>query len=78
MYIDKLPTVIPESVFDVYDSHVKWQSSRSANCFVYVFATSTSAEPWASGAVVLFFLRVSKQLGAEEANLYRELYTECK
>ncbi|KAL6657423.1 hypothetical protein ACP70R_005203 [Stipagrostis hirtigluma subsp. patula] len=23
MYIDKLPTVIPESVFDVYDSHVK-------------------------------------------------------
>lgn len=23
MYIDKLPTVIPETVFDVYDSHVK-------------------------------------------------------
>uniref|UniRef100_A0A453ASY7 RING-type domain-containing protein n=1 Tax=Aegilops tauschii subsp. strangulata TaxID=200361 RepID=A0A453ASY7_AEGTS len=23
MYIDKLPTVIPESVFEVYDSHVK-------------------------------------------------------
>ncbi|XP_062190088.1 E3 ubiquitin-protein ligase AIRP2-like [Phragmites australis] len=23
MYIDKLPTVIPESVFDIYDSHVK-------------------------------------------------------
>jgi hypothetical protein len=23
MYIDKLPTVIPESVFYVYDSHVK-------------------------------------------------------
>jgi hypothetical protein len=36
MYIDKLPTVIPESVFDVYDSHVKWQSSPSANCFMYL------------------------------------------
>lgn len=28
MYIDKLPTVIPESVFEVYDSHVKWACAR--------------------------------------------------
>uniref|UniRef100_A0A0E0I592 RING-type domain-containing protein n=1 Tax=Oryza nivara TaxID=4536 RepID=A0A0E0I592_ORYNI len=31
MYIDKLPTVIPETVFDVYDSHKLW--SPWCSCF---------------------------------------------
>jgi len=66
MYIDKLPTVIPESVFDAYDSHVKWR--RAHQPIVYGCASS-SAEPWASSAVCFF-----KRLAAACWMLMRLIY----
>ena len=66
MYIDKLPTVIPESVFDAYDSHVKWRWAHQP--IVYGCATSR-AEPWASGAVCFF-----KRLAAAHWMLRRLIY----
>ena len=66
MYIDKLPTVIPESVFDAYDSHVKWR--RAHQPIVYGCASS-SAEPRASSAVCFF-----KRLAAACWMLMRLIY----
>lgn len=31
MYIEKLPLIVPESLFDAYDSHIKWMSLPSVH-----------------------------------------------